>query len=58
MLPTAGLFGDVALVNKFSLNYLNRKVKVDDVIAFRSPSNPETVAMKRVIGVVRLCHFI
>ena len=48
MLPTFNSAGDIVLINRFSHRY--RPVKLNDVIVAKSPSNPDQIVCKRVLG--------
>jgi len=48
MLPTFHSAGDIILINRFLHRY--RPVQVNDVVVAKSPSNPNQIVCKRVLG--------
>lgn len=50
MEPTLRSKGDWVLADQLTFRYF-RKPKIDDLIAFRTPYDPERMAVKRVMGI-------
>lgn len=54
MLPTLRPKGDSILVEKLSVHW--RRLKRGDVVVVTSPSNPDRLICKRIIGLVQRCQ--
>ena len=48
MLPTLNSAGDIVLINRFLHRY--RAVEYNDIVVAKSPSNPQQIVCKRVLG--------